>query len=537
MSRGGGSERPPREPPRRPPVKPPAASPTRQLATPPKKPFSFMDADLSSPPDSGERGRKQQLVCFRDLSECGVGGLDSQFATLRETLVLPHVEPELFRRLGLSPPNGVLLHGPHGVGKSVLAAAAIEDASDHVRVRVFELRGADVLVDTVGESERRVRAVFSEARAYASQQQAGGSSVSATRRDSVAVVLIEDIEEMCPRREDSGSVASRVVAQLLTLLDGVDPRGGRVVVIGTTTRPNALDPALRRPGRLDREVRLAPPGEEQRAAIVAVHAAKLPMSATVRGEFLELARAAVGYVGADLASVCRKAALSAMSRDRERASLGGAGGGDVVDPVGSPPGARGDARATIEIEDCKAAFAEIPPSALRGVTVTVPTTRWDDIGGVAQVKRRLQQAVEWPLLHADAFARLGLQAPRGVLLYGPPGCSKTTLVRAAACAARATFFSMSGADIYSPYVGEAERTLRLLFQRARDASPAIIFLDEIDAMVAKRDMGDGGGEGSGSEGGVLSTLLNEMDGVESAGKVLVVAATNRPSLLDAALLR
>lgn len=576
---------------------PPLPSPTRSTgagagavasASPPSTSTTTSATDAADDRDLRRELAQGPITGMRPAAELGLGGLDEQLGILREMLLLPAQRPHMLRALSLEPPKGVLLHGPSGAGKSLLARAACADAAEVLPVRLFVVEGARILSDVIGEPEQRLREVFAGAREFArratreaaeaaaalAKYSGGGGGGGGVRGAGVSVVLVEGLDVLCPRRSECGPAEARIVAQMLTLLDGVEvgsaaTTDGRVVVIGTTSRPDDIDPALRRPGRLDREVRLEPPGPSARAAILRVHTQRLPLSAQAAAALDELASAAVGYTGSDLASVCREAAMTAMERVGRGGGGGGDGGGDggaaggpeeggigggdsddgggadgfkaaSGSPVAASAVAASEDTSGVTLADMRRAFALVAPSALRGITVTPPKTLWSDIGGLDEVKRRMRQAVEWPLLYADSFTRLGLQAPRGVLLYGPPGCSKTTLVRAAATAARATFFSMSGADVFSPYVGEAERTLRVLFRRAREAAPAVIFLDEVDAMVARRDLdgtGSGGG-GAGSEAsGVLSTLLNEMDGVESAAGVLVVGATNRPHMLDAALMR
>ena len=327
-----------------------------------------------------------------------------------------------------------------------------------------------------------------------------------------SVLFLDELDVICPVREgNAGGTTTRLVGQLLTLMDGLEGRGN-IVVIGATNRPNTIDPALRRPGRFDREIAVGVPNVDQRHDILRVLASGLPLNADV--DLGSVARACLGFVGADLAALVRDAAWAALRA-----------GASVV------------TQAFLEN-----ALAHAQPSILRDSIVKLDrTVRWDDIGGLEEVQKRVRRAVEWPIVHRDAFKRLGLRAPRGVLLYGPPGCSKTTLVKAMAASAGATFLSLSGAAIYSPFVGDAEATVRELFARGRSAAPSVLFFDEIDAIVSRRsfnssDSGSDGG-GGGVQERVLSTLLNEMDGIESAEGILVVAATNRPDMLDAALLR
>ena len=380
------------------------------------------------------------------------------------------------------------------------AAAVAGPAS----VKLIVVDGPAVLSATVGASEARLRRVFDDARAFV----AGGLG-------RMCVVFFDEVDVLCPKRDGvlkRTAVQARVVAQLLTLLDGAT--GGRregdghVVVLAATNHPHSIDPALRRPGRLDKEVRIDPPNPHARLAILKLYCSRLRTDDSAVAHLPALAKQCVGFVGADLAALCREAALAAMPAAVTRAHL-------------------------------QAAFHGIGvPSALRGLTTTATRTSWADIGGYDAVKMKLQQAVEWPLAHPEAFTRLGLQPPRGVLLHGPPGCSKSTLVRACASATGAAFLALSGADVYSPYVGDAEKALRDAFRKARAMPPAIVFLDEVDAMVGKRGIGAAAAAGGGDTStGVLATLLTEMDGVEWAPGVLVVAATNRLDALDPALLR
>lgn len=501
-----------------------------------------------------------------------VAGSEEALQALRELIGWPSMFAEEGRVLGVSWPRGLLLHGPPGCGKTLLVQTVVKEygASLHV------LTASTVFGAFVGESERRLREVFEAA------------ARDALEHDRVAVVFLDEVDSLCPRRDGTRQHEARVVAQLLTLLDGaatpvgalgavtaggggVAPaatapssvqaagraRRGRVVVVAATNRPNAVDPALRRRGRLDREVAVAIPNAQQRTAILKLHTQGLPLAPDVN--LAALAGSCHGYSGADLASLAREAAMHAFATSAAVAAKLRPLPGSIT-PAGSQhasaaaaatpsPAAAAAAAAGVGLEqiaavcaaDFEAAMHKVGPSVTRGAESEVAPVGWNDIGGLHDVKQRLQQAVEWPLKHADAFKRMGLSAPRGVLLHGPPGCSKTTMARAAATASRATFMALSCAQLYSMYVGEGEAVVRDAFKRACMAAPAIIFLDEIDAVAVRRsDEAGSASAGSGSsEAGVrlLSTLLTEMDGLQAATGVLVLAATNRPAALDTALTR
>lgn len=412
---------------------------------------------------------------------------------------------------------GILLHGPPGVGKTLLVRQILRLAQDSVPGLTTHLtvcHGADVISGSIGESERRLRQLFEEASAFLTAP-TGGGGVPSKR---LAVIFLDEVDALCPRRSaDVGaksvsSAASRLVTQLLTLMDGVrrqrvtpscssssgsssgcgatpaSGRGdgsigegrGRVVVIGATNRPESIDLALRRPGRFEKEIRVDPPSAEERAHILAAYCARMPVEAAFVAQVDAVAARCVGFVGADFQALCREAGLIALQR-----SLVGAG----------TPVADGNGGFVVSANDFEAALRVVTPSALRGLGVATTPTSWDEIGGMSSAVSRLRQAVEFPLRHSTAFRKMGLSLPRGVLLFGPPGNSKTTLVRALTTSIDASFFSLSGADIFSPYVGAAETTIRALFSRARESTPAIIFLDEIDSVVGKRGIG---GEANGT---------------------------------------
>ncbi|XP_072321257.1 ATPase family gene 2 protein homolog B [Eucyclogobius newberryi] len=451
-----------------------------------------------------------------------LGGLDEVRSSLRETLQLPLVYPQTLSSLGLSRPRGVLLVGPPGVGKTQLVRSVVRE----VGASLVVVHGPEIVGARPGESEEKLRAVFSSARSASDE--------------GPCVLFLDELDSLCPKRTGSTAAENRLVAQLLTLMDGMD-RTQRFLIIGATNRPHSLDPALRRPGRFDREVIIGAPTLQQRRDILRVLFEKIPLCSSVDAE--GLAQRTTGYVGADLSALCREAAMNSI---RETA--------------------KGSGEQTVTMKHFTEALKTVGPSCLRsslGRTDLAPVS-WDQIGGLDHVKLKLRQSIEWPLLYPDAFGRLGLSRPRGVLLYGPPGCAKTTLVRATASSSHCSFLSVSGADLYSPYVGDSEKALTQLFRQARSCAPCVLFLDEIDSLIGCRSSGAGS---SGVQTRLLSVLLNEMDGVglkteERRGservlqaegedhqheqtdfeevcnsEVMVVAATNRPDALDSALLR
>ncbi|KAL1704725.1 P-loop containing nucleoside triphosphate hydrolase protein [Schizophyllum commune] len=421
-----------------------------------------------------------------------VGGLGKQIAEIRDLLEIPLTRPDLFRNFGLKPPRGLLLHGPPGTGKTHLARAIAAAA----RAAVVVVNGPELSSAYHGETEGRLRAVFEDAAAR-----------------SPCIVVLDEVDALVPRREDGGGeVEARVVATLLTLLDGVQADDARqVIVVATTNRPNAIDPALRRPGRFDREIEIGVPDVDARADILRILLSKTPNQ--IRPDDIQaLAARAHGYVGADLSSVVREAGTAAIKRYLSAAI-----------PSGSEP--------QITLDDLEHALLSVRPSAMRSLFVEAPRVRYSDVGGQDAVIERLREAVEWPLKHPDAFRRLGVRPPKGVLLYGPPGCSKTVLARACACESGVNFVAVKGPELLNKYVGESERAVREIFRKARAAAPAIIFFDEIDALATSRDADARAHEG------VLTSLLNEMDGVQELLGVTIIGATNRPEVLDSALMR
>ncbi len=424
-----------------------------------------------------------------------IGGLGERMERILELVELPLRKPELFERLGISPPTGVLLHGPPGCGKTLIARTLAEIAG----VRFFSISGPEIINKYYGESEARLRKLFDQA-----------------QREAPAILFIDEIDALAPKRDQSfGDLEKRVVAQLLTLMDGLDDRG-QVIIIGATNRPNALDPALRRPGRFDREIEIPVPDQQGRREILEIHTQPMPLTKGV--DLDDMARRTHGFVGADLASLCREAALQALRRVLKKTPVTELDSGSIK--VGLP--------------DFAAAFREVEPSALRETVISVPNVKWEEVGGLSTVKSRLIEAVEWPLRYGHLFAQAGLRPSRGILLVGPPGCGKTLLAKALATESQANFVAMKGADLHSKYIGESEQRLRDIFRRARQAAPCILFFDELDAFLPARGMM--GLDAAVSER-ILAQFLVEMDGIEELKGVLVLGATNRVDRLDEAILR
>ena len=439
----------------------------------------------SSDPPSKEKPKYDQAI----------GGLGERMERIRELVELPLQKPEVFERLGIKPPNGVLLHGPPGCGKTLIARTLAKSAG----VRFFSISGPEIINKYYGESEARLRKLFGQA-----------------QREAPAILFIDEIDALAPKRDQSfGDLEKRVVAQLLTLMDGLeDP--GQVIIIGATNRPNALDPALRRPGRFDREIEIPVPDQLGRREILEIHTKLMPLTKGV--DLDDMARRTHGFVGADLAALCREAALQALRRVLKKTPVDQMDSGSIR--VGLP--------------DFTGAFREVEPSALRETVISVPNVKWEEVGGLSTVKSRLVEAVEWPLRYGHLFAQAGLRPSRGILLVGPPGCGKTLLAKALATESQANFVAMKGADIHSKYVGESEQRLRDIFRRARQAAPCILFFDELDAFLPARGMM--GLDAAVSER-ILAQFLVEMDGIEELKGVLVLGATNRADRLDEAILR
>ena len=429
-----------------------------------------------------------------------VGGMEDTIRALREMVELPLRYPELFTRLGVDPPKGVLLHGPPGTGKTRLAQAVANESD----AEFYTINGPEIMGSAYGESEKRLREVFEEA-----------------ERTSPAIVFIDEIDSIAPKRQNvQGEAEKRLVAQLLTLMDGLQSRAN-LMVIAATNRPDAIDEALRRPGRFDREIIIGVPDEQGRREILAIHTRGMPLGEGV--DLTEMARSTHGFVGADLAALAREAAIEAVRRIMPRLDL---------DARTIPPEVLEELQ--VEKGDFREALKRVQPSAMREVMVQAPTIGWADIGGLDEATDKLREGVELPLRNPQAFDRLGIRPAKGFLLYGPPGTGKTLLAKAVAKEAEANFISMKSSDLLSKWYGESEQQISRMFARARQVAPCVIFIDEIDSLVPAR--GSGGGEPQ-VTARVVNTILAEMDGMEELNSIVVIGATNRPTLVDPALLR
>ncbi|HEU5446168.1 MAG TPA: CDC48 family AAA ATPase [Nitrososphaeraceae archaeon] len=429
-----------------------------------------------------------------------IGGIKNEVSRLREMIELPLRHPELFKRLGVEAPKGVLLHGPPGTGKTLLAKAVAHETN----ANFYTIGGPEIMSKFYGESEERLREVFKKA-----------------EENAPAIIFIDEIDSIAPKREEvSGEVERRVVAQLLSLMDGMSSRG-KVVVIGATNRINAIDPALRRPGRFDREIEIGVPDRDGRLEILQIHTRGMPLEKDV--DLGVIANMSHGFVGADLQAVAKEAGIRALRRVLPEIDLTTENiPSDILKKI------------VVTMDDFLSVIKEIEPSALREVFVEIPDVKWDDIGGLEDVKQELQEAVEWPLKYQALFLHSDATPPKGILLYGPPGTGKTLMAKAAAHESEANFISIKGPELLSKWVGESEKGVREVFRKARQAAPCIVFFDEIDAIAPTR-----GGMGSDSHvtERVISQLLTELDGLEVLSNVIIIAATNRPDIIDAALLR
>ena len=435
-----------------------------------------------------------------DVTYDDIGGLGDGIEQVREMVELPLKHPELFNRLGIEPPKGVLLHGPPGTGKTLLARAVANEAD----AEFFNIAGPEIMGRHYGESEERLRDVFQQA-----------------QEKAPSIIFIDEIDSIAPKRSEvTGELERRVVAQLLTLMDGLEPRQN-VVVIGATNRVNAIDEALRRPGRFDREIVIGVPDQQGRREVLAIHTRGMPLAEDVVIE--ELARVTYGFVGADMSALTREAAIEALRRSLPRIDLS-------RDEI--PSEILENLR--VERNDFLSALKRVQPSAMREIMIQVPDVEWDDVGGLDGAKELLREGIELPLRHPEAFRRIGIRPANGFLLYGPPGTGKTLLAKAVARESEANFIASKSSDLLSKWYGESEQQIARLFQRARQVAPTVIFIDEIDSLVPQR--GGGLGEPAVTER-VVNTLLAEMDGLEELRGVVVIGATNRPTLLDPALLR
>ncbi len=440
---------------------------------------------------------QSQGITYEDI-----GGIGSQLLKVREMIELPLKHPELFRRLGIDPPKGVLLHGPPGTGKTMIAKAVATETNAHFT----SINGPEIISKYYGESEKQLREIFDEA-----------------ANNAPAIIFIDEIDSIAPKREDvSGEVERRVVAQMLTLMDGMQGRDN-VIVIGATNRRDAMDPALRRPGRFDREIEIGVPDREGRKEILDVHIRQMPIADDFDVDWV--LENSYGFVGADLAALVRESAMKALRRYLPEIDL---------EEETIPPEVL--EKMEVRMDDFRIAIREIEPSALREIYVEIPDVSWESVGGLVEIKDRLKESVEWPLTKPKLFEHFGIKPPRGIVLFGAPGTGKTLLAKAIANEAKANFISIKGPELISKWVGESEKAIREIFKKAKQAAPSIIFLDEFESIAGMRSSNSQSG-GSDVSNRVVNQLLASMDGVESLDGVIIVAATNRPEMIDPALLR
>ena len=444
--------------------------------------------------EKGETLRGVPQVTYEDI-----GGLTDEIKKVREMIELPLRHPEIFEKLGIEAPKGVLLYGPPGTGKTLLAKAVANESNAHF----ISISGPEIMSKFYGESEARLREIFKEA-----------------KEKSPSIIFIDEIDSIAPKREEvTGEVERRVVSQLLSLMDGLEARG-KVIVIAATNRPNAIDPALRRPGRFDREIEIKVPDKKGRKDILMIHTRNMPLSDDVNLD--KVASISHGYVGADLEYLCKEGAMKCLRRLLPELNL---------EDEKLPPETLD--KLIVNADDFQNAIREVTPSGMREVFIENPDVSWDEVGGLENVKRELQEAVEWPMKYPTLYTKLGHRMPRGILLHGPSGTGKTLMAKAVATESEANFISVRGPELLSKWVGESERGIREIFRRARQASPCVIFFDEIDSIAPIRGVG---GETAVTER-VVSQLLTELDGIESLHGVVVLAATNRADMIDTALLR
>ena len=443
-----------------------------------------------------EEAGQIQTISYEDI-----GGLGEALAKVREMIELPLKHPILFRRLGIDPPRGVLLHGPPGTGKTLIAKAVASETKAHFT----SINGPEIISKYYGESEKQLREIFDEADANAP-----------------AIIFIDELDSIAPKREDvTGEVERRVVAQLLTLLDGMEGRDN-VVVIGATNRRDAIDPALRRPGRFDRELEIGVPDKNGREEIINIHTRGMPISDDF--DIGWLLDNSYGFVGADISALVRESAMKALRRYLPEIDL---------DEEHIPPEVL--EKMEVTMSDFRQAIKEIEPSALREIYLEVPEVSWDEVGGLEEVKERLKESIEWPLTKPELFEHFGINPPRGILLFGAPGTGKTLIAKAIANEAKANFITIKGPELISKWVGQSEKAIREVFKKAKQSSPSIVFLDEFESIAGTRRTASG--DGSDVMNRVVNQLLSSMDGVEGMEGVIVVAATNRPEMIDPALLR
>ena len=442
----------------------------------------------------GETLRGVPQVTYEDI-----GGITNEIKKVREMIELPLRHPEIFEKLGIEAPKGVLLYGPPGTGKTLLAKAVANESQAHF----ISISGPEIMSKFYGESEARLREIFKEA-----------------REKAPSIIFVDEIDSIAPKREEvTGEVERRVVSQMLSLMDGLEARG-KVIVIAATNRPNAIDPALRRPGRFDREIEIKVPDKKGRSDILAIHSRNMPLADDV--DMAKISSVSHGYVGADLEYLCKEAAMKCLRRllpvlDLQEEKLSP----ETLDKL------------IVNHEDFTKALIEVTPSGMREVFIENPDVSWEEVGGLEDVKRELQEAVEWPMKYPGLYDKLGHSMPRGILLHGPSGTGKTLLAKAVATQSEANFISVRGPELLSKWVGESERGIREIFKRARQSSPCVVFFDEIDSIAPIRGAG---GENAVTER-VVSQLLTELDGMENMHGVIVLAATNRADMIDPALLR
>ncbi len=429
-----------------------------------------------------------------------IGGLTDEVKKVREMVELPLKHPQLFERLGIQPPKGVLLFGPPGTGKTLIAKAVANETDANFLL----VNGPELTSRFYGDSEKKIRDLFEEA-----------------EKNAPSIIFIDEIDAIAPKREETyGEVEKRMVAQLLSVMDGLKSRG-KIVVIGATNRPQSLDPALRRPGRFDREIQIGVPNKKARLNILKIHTRNMPLTKDVK--LAQLAEITHGFVGADLAALCKEAAMSVIRKIIPKLNL------EENQPIPNEV----LENLIITQNDFKEALKVVRPSALREVLIEKPNIKWEQVGGMEGIKAELKEAIEWPLKNPKLFSKMGIRPTKGILLFGPPGTGKTLMVKAIATESEANFISVKGAEIMDKFVGEAEKAVKRIFQKARQAAPTIIFFDEIDAIAPRR----GTDFGSKVTERVVNSLLTEMDGLEELSDVIVVASTNRPDLLDPALIR
>ena len=444
--------------------------------------------------EKGETLRGVPQVTYEDI-----GGIHNEIKKVREMIELPLRHPEIFEKLGIEAPKGVLLYGPPGTGKTLLAKAVANESNAHF----ISISGPEIMSKFYGESEARLREIFKEA-----------------REKAPSIIFVDEIDSIAPKREEvTGEVERRVVSQMLSLMDGLEARG-KVIVISATNRPNAIDPALRRPGRFDREIEIKVPDKKGRKDILAIHSRNMPLGEDVNLD--KISSVSHGYVGADLEYLCKEAAMKCLRRLLPVLNL---------EEEKLPPETLD--KLIVNHEDFQKALIEVTPSGMREVFIENPDVKWDDVGGLEDVKRELQEAVEWPMKYPGLYDKLGHNMPRGILLHGPSGTGKTLLAKAVATQSEANFVSVRGPELLSKWVGESERGIREIFKRARQSSPCVVFFDEIDSIAPIRGAG---GETAVTER-VVSQLLTELDGMENMHGVIVLAATNRADMIDPALLR